>query len=401
MVSKQYDLIIVGAGIAGSALACALGGSGLKVGIIEAQAVDARWPSLEVAIDGYDARVSALTASSQAFLNTLEVWPLIAQRRISPYRQMKVWDAEGTGSISFNAEDINQSELGHIVENRLTVAALLARLGEHSNIDLLTPLRLASMDLSNGQRLLEMEDGTALRAPLVVAADGANSRIRELAGIASNEWDYNHNAIVATVKTEQPHGETAWQRFLPQGPLAFLPLSGGGGHYCSIVWSAIPEYATHLMSLDDEAFAEQLAAALEHQLGKVEAVGRRFSFPLRQRHAKDYVQEGLALVGDAAHTIHPLAGQGINLGLLDVQVLAEELLRAHERQLPIADLAVLERYQRRRKANNLLMMAAMEGFKRLFAQPALPLRWARNAGMRWVDKTALVKQGIMRRAMGF
>jgi 2-octaprenylphenol hydroxylase len=401
MTGKQYDLIIVGAGIAGSALACALGGSGLKVAIIEAQAVEARWPPLEVAIDGYDTRVSALTASSQAFLNTLGVWPLIAQRRISPYRHMKVWDAEGTGSISFNAEDINQSELGHIVENRLTVAALLARLGEHSNIDLLTPLRLASMDLSDGQRLLEMEDGTALQAPLVVAADGANSRIRELAGIASNEWDYNHNAIVATVKTEQPHGETARQRFLPQGPLAFLPLTGESGHYCSIVWSAIPEYASNLMALDEQAFAEQLAAAFEHRLGKVEAVSRRFSFPLRQRHAKDYVQQGLALVGDAAHTIHPLAGQGINLGLLDVQVLAEELLRAHERQLPIAELAVLERYQRRRKSNNLAMMAAMEGFKRLFAEPALPLRWARNAGMRWVDKTAPVKQSIMRRAMGF
>jgi 2-octaprenylphenol hydroxylase len=154
------------------------------------------------------------------------------------------------------------------------------------------------------------------------------------------------------------------------------------------------------MALDDRAFAEQLGQAFEHRLGAVLEVARRFSFPLRQRHARDYVQEGLALVGDAAHTIHPLAGQGINLGLLDVQVLAEELLRARERELPLAGLAVLQRYQRRRKAHNLAMMAAMEGFKRLFAQPALPLRWARNTGMRWLDQAAPLKHQIMKKAMG-
>lgn len=401
MASNQYDVIIVGAGIAGSTLACALGDTELKVAVIEAQPLESGWPPLETVIDGFDARVSALTVASQQFLQSLDVWPQIASRRISPYRHMRVWDAEGTGSIEFNAEDVNQPVLGHIVENRLTVAALLAKLAQYNNIELLSPLRLAGMEQIAGQRQLEMEDGQLLQAPLIVAADGANSRIRELAGIATNEWNYGHNAIVATVQTAQPHQQTAWQRFMPEGPLAFLPLSGGDDHYCSIVWSAIPEYAEQLMALDDEAFCSQLAAAFEQRLGAVITVSRRFSFPLRQRHAREYVQEGLALVGDAAHTIHPLAGQGINLGLLDVQALAEELLRAHERQLPIHELGVLARYQRRRKASNLAMMATMEGFKRLFAQPALPVRWARNAGMRWLDRAAPVKQRIMRQAMGF
>lgn len=400
MAGKQYDIIIVGAGIAGSALACALGDSDLKIAVVEAQPLALQWPPMEPVIDGYDPRVSALTVASQEFLASLGVWPAIARRRISPYRHMQVWDAEGTGSIAFNAEEINQPLLGHIVENRLTVAALLFRLADYPGIELCSGMRLVTMKTIKAQRQLEMEDGTIMQAPLVVAADGANSRIRELAGIATNEWSYGHNAIVATVKTQQPHQQTAWQRFLPEGPLAFLPLAGGDDHYCSIVWSAIPEYCEHLIALDDKKFAQQLGQAFEHRLGGIEAVSRRFSFPLRQRHALDYVQAGLALVGDAAHTIHPLAGQGINLGLLDVQVLAEELLRAHERQLPVADLAVLERYQRRRKAHNLTMMAAMEGFKRLFAEPALPLRWARNTGMRLLDKAAPLKHRIMKQAMG-
>lgn len=400
MVNATYDVIIVGAGIAGSALACALGGSGLSVAVVEAQSLSAQWPPLETAIDGYDARVSALTVASQQFLNSLGVWQAVAERRISPYRHMQVWDAEGTGSIEFNAEEINQPLLGHIVENRLLVAALLARLAQHSNVEMLSPLRVASMPHGDGSRRLQMDDGRVLQATLIVAADGANSRIRELAGIATTEWDYEQHALVATVKTAQPHGQTARQRFLPEGPLAFLPLSGGDDHYCSIVWSAVPAFAENLMALDDSDFAAQLAAAFEHRLGMVEAVSRRFSFPLRQRHARDYVQAGLVLVGDAAHTIHPLAGQGINLGLLDVQVLAEELLRARSRQLSIAEPMALARYQRRRKANNLAMMAAMEGFKRLFAESALPVRWARNAGMRWLDRAAPVKRRIMREAMG-
>ncbi|MDG1772744.1 MAG: FAD-dependent monooxygenase [Oceanicoccus sp.] len=400
---KTYDVIIVGAGIVGGALACALGGSDLKVAVIEAQPLNTDWPEQSEAIDGFDARVSALTLASKNFLNSMGVWELIAGRRVSPYREMHVWDAEGTGNIHFNAQDVNQPVLGHIVENRITSKALLQKIQQYNNIDFIAPAKLETIqsgDDSSYQLLLD--DGRTLDAALLVAADGANSKVRNLAGMEMREWDYGHDAIVATVKNENSHQQTAWQRFLPEGPLAFLPLSTADHHqqYCSIVWSAIPSYAENLMALDDADFSAALGTAFENTLGEVLEVSHRFSFPLRQRHAVDYVKTGLALIGDAAHTIHPLAGQGVNLGLMDALALSEELLRAQQRQLNPGSLAVLERYQRRRKAANLSTMAGMEGFKRLFEQPALPIRWARNVGMRWLNKTPPLKNQLIRQAMG-
>jgi 2-octaprenylphenol hydroxylase len=249
---------------------------------------------------------------------------------------------------------------------------------------------------------LALEDGSTMQASLLVAADGALSIIRTLAGFETREWDYNHKAIVATVECEQPHQQTAWQRFLPQGPLALLPLAdvNGGKQYCSIVWSAEPDYADELLALDDAGFRAALGQAFEHRLGGINAVSKRFSFPLRQRHAKQYFKAGLVLVGDAAHSIHPLAGQGINLGLQDVQVLAEEIKRGVKRGLLLSDEAILQRYQRRRMADNLTMMAAMDGFKRLFEREELPVRWLRNEGMRLLAKIPGVKNTIIRQAMG-
>ena len=248
---------------------------------------------------------------------------------------------------------------------------------------------------------LQLADGAALRADLLVAADGALSRVREMLDFRTREWDYGHRAIVTTVQVERPHRETAWQRFLPSGPLAFLPLPGASGrHYCSIVWSLREELVDDLLALDEPAFCAALGAAFEHRLGAVQACSARFAFPLRQRHAVDYIQPGVALVADAAHTIHPLAGQGINLGLQDVAVLAEEVSAGLARGSSPGQLDVLRRYQRRRKGENLAMMAAMDGFKRLFEQEALPLRWLRNVGMRGVGQLKPLKQQLMRHAMG-
>ncbi|NKI18764.1 UbiH/UbiF/VisC/COQ6 family ubiquinone biosynthesis hydroxylase [Spongiibacter sp. KMU-166] len=399
---ESFDLIVVGAGMAGAAVALAMAEENLKVALIDGQKMPEGWPPvLDDSVLDYDARVSALTAASRQFLDELGVWQGIVERRACAYRDMEVWDAEGTGRIHFSAAEVNQSALGHIVENRLVNAGLLEAL-RASRVQCVLGAPVKSYRREAGRGVLELEDGRRLGSPLVVAADGANSRLREAGGFQTREWNYHHHAIVCTVETESPHQDRAWQRFLPEGPLAFLPLAdaAGSGRYCSIVWSALPDVATQLMGLDDDAFAQSLTRHFEGRLGEVLACSKRFSFPLRQRHAVDYVKDGIVLVGDAAHTIHPLAGQGINLGFADAQALADELKRALRRGLMLSDNVALARYQRRRKGDNLAMMAAMEGFQHLFESPAMPLRLARNLGMSLLDRAVPLKRQIIARAMG-
>ena len=328
------------------------------------------------------------------------MWDGIAARRVSPYRDMRVWDGSGTGSVHFSAASVHAEVLGHIVENRVVQDALLDRLHD-SQIGLLGSARLEQLRRSGDGWLLTLADGRELRAPLLVAADGANSAVRRLAGCATREWDYLHHAIVTSVRCERAHQATAWQRFTDDGPLAFLPLARQGDeHWCSIVWSTVPAEAERLMALDDEAFRHELGKAFEWRLGQVTAVDPRICIPLRQRHAKRYVESGLALIGDAAHSIHPLAGQGVNLGFLDAAVLAEVLLHALQRGEQANDVRVLSRYERRRMPHNLAMMAAMEGFERLFQADPLPLRLLRNSGLNWVDELPDAKALFVRRALG-
>jgi 2-octaprenylphenol hydroxylase len=402
MSSPDFDIIVVGAGIAGGALLRSLLGSGLRLALVEANPIASGWPVKNSGVAGFDSRVSAITPASARALDALGVWEQVRESRACAYRHMQVWDAEGTGSIEFDAAQLDVPALGHIVENSLLTAALLEDIDQADEVTLFNPARLQDLRRDDLQRpLLQLEDGREISGHLLVAADGALSRIRELADFHTREWDYGHQALVATVQTEAFHHGTAYQRFLATGPLALLPLSSQGDeHFCSVVWSCEPELAAQLLQQDDDEFCSELALATERRLGNMLSVSPRFSFPLRQRHAVNYVQAGIALVGDAAHTIHPLAGQGINLGLQDVQVLAEEILAARERGLQPGELVVLQRYQRRRKSDNLLMMAAMDGFKRLFAQRQLPLRWLRNSGMRLVDKSGPLKAQLMRHAMG-
>jgi len=410
---SQFDVVIVGAGIAGSALACALADSRLRVALIEVQPLATAMPVPAAGVNGFDPRVSALTVASQQLLSRLGAWQTITAQRVCGYREMQVWDADGTGSIHFDCAEIHQPALGHIVENRLITAALAQQLPLIGNVSVLAPQQLQSISpRAGGGHHLQLESGLALEADLVVGADGALSIVRKLAALQTREWDYGHHAIVATIETTQPHQLTAWQRFMPSGPLALLPLQTGplqtgslqtgdaSQQFCSIVWSAHSDYAQKLMALDDAEFRLALAQAFEHRLGDIAAISKRFMFPLKQRHAIDYIAPGIALIGDAAHTIHPLAGQGINLGLLDVIALADALQHAAARGLVCGDMTVLGRYQRARKGHNLLMMGVMEGFKRLFEQPALPLRWLRNEGLRQVDAKPWLKREIMRQAMG-
>ena len=396
-MEMRADLLIVGAGMVGSALALALKNSGLNILLLDGSPLSVKPFTAQ---DPFEPRVSALSAASQRILERLGAWEGITGRRVSPYSHMQVWDGSGTGQIHFSAASVHAEVLGHIVENRVVQDALLECL-QDTDIEMLANARLEQMRRSGDDWLLTLADGRTLRAPLVIAADGANSAVRRLTGCETREWDYQHHAIVTSVRCAQAHQRTAWQRFTDNGPLAFLPLEREGEQDgCSIVWSTTPEQAEQLMALDDEAFCRELEFAFEGRLGAVLSADPRVCVPLRQRHAKRYVAEGLALIGDAAHTIHPLAGQGVNLGFLDAAVLADVLLHAADRGERLADVRILSRYERRRMPHNLALMAAMEGFERLFQSDSLTARLVRNTGLKWVDKMPEAKALFVRQALG-
>ncbi len=394
----QADLIIVGAGMVGSTLALALEGSGLDILVLDASPLEAADFDPQ---GGFEPRVSALSAASQRIFERLGAWPEMSARRVSPYTDMHVWDGSGTGQIHFSAETVHAEVLGHIVENRVVQDALLETMQRRGGQRLLGAARFERLERMPQGWQLTLDDGRQLNAPLLVAADGANSAVRRLAGCETREWDYLHQAIVTSVRCSEPHQRTAWQRFTDDGPLAFLPLERDGDqHWCSIVWSVTELEARRLMALDDVAFRAALGRAFEQRLGEVEEVDPRLCIPLRQRHAKRYVQPGLALIGDAAHTIHPLAGQGVNLGLLDAAVLAQVIEAAMARGERPEDIRVLSRFERRRMPHNLAMMAAMEGFERLFQADPLPLRWLRNTGLKAVQALPEAKALFVRQALG-
>ncbi|MBL1259837.1 MAG: UbiH/UbiF/VisC/COQ6 family ubiquinone biosynthesis hydroxylase [Thiotrichaceae bacterium] len=392
-MNADYDVVIIGGGMVGTTLACALGDSDLKVAVVEARPTEMKWDA-----DSVGMRCSAITAASQQIFTSLGAWDAMAAMRVSPFREMQVWDAEGNGAVHFDSADIAQDKLGHIVENRVIQAALTKRIDDFDNIELLCPEMLEDQDTRGEQAQLQLKERGTITARLVVGADGANSRVRQHAGIETNGWPYNQSAIVAMVRTELPHQETAWQRFMPTGPLAFLPLNNG---CCSIVWSTSPEHADELLAMDDEAFMTAVSHASEQRLGNVIEVGPRGAFPLKRQHAETYIDNHIALIGDAAHAIHPLAGQGVNLGLLDAAALAEVLLAAHAKNKNIGATHVLRRYERWRKGDNLIMMTAMDGFKKLFGSDNLALKWLRNEGLAIADKLPPLKNQIMLHAMGY
>ena len=417
----RYDIVIIGAGLVGQSLAAALasGNPALTVALIDPALATPpdlppellpALPDLAASgLDSFDLRVSALTARSQHLLTAIGAWQWIRPARRQPYTHMTVWDAEGTGEVNFDAADLHVPCLGHIIENRETLAGLRQRLTACPAVTLITqPVRYLDSRRADGLTPVVLERGSGqdsggqrdtLLASLVVGADGAHSRVRQWVGLPTSEWDYQHQALVATVSTERPMAATAWQRFRPQGPLALLPMPTNP-RLASIVWSTSDTEANTLMALDNADFCTALSAAFEQRLGAITACSPRAAIPLRQRHARRYWQDGVVLAGDAAHTIHPLAGQGVNLGFKDVEVLAEEILAAVARGISPGHDQVLARYQRRRQLDNLATMAAMEGFKRLFAADAPLIRLLRNSGMTQFDRLLPVKQHVMMQAMG-
>jgi 2-octaprenylphenol hydroxylase len=390
-MKTNYDIVIVGGGMVGAALACALGGSEFKVAVLESRAVR------EPPADDYDLRVSAITLASRAFFENVGAWQGIARRRYARVAAMCVWDESGSGRIGFDAAEIGEPELAYIIENSVIQAALAERLQRFTNVHWLCPVEIADI-LPDEEPEVRLADGRGLGARLLVGADGAGSRVRAAAGIERQRHDLRQTSIVATVRTELPHEHIARQRFLVTGPLAFLPLPEA--RTCSIVWSAETAHAEELLALNDAAFTAGLQQAFGDSLGRVEQVGRRAGFPLALSHAEGYVRERLALCGDAAHTVHPLAGQGVNLGFLDAAQLAETLREAAERKQDIGSMRVLRRYERARKADNLAMVALTGGFRYLFSNRLPVVTELRNLGLNLTDAATPLKNLLIRRAAG-
>jgi len=341
--------------------------------------------------------VFAVTRASERIFRAIGCWDVIEQGGISPFRAMQVWDASSTGEIHFDSAELGEPTLGYIVEQRVIQAALNARMEALPTLDRLCPAELAGFDMDADGTRITLDDGRSLSARLLVGADGAQSRVRGMADIAIEARPYDQEAVVAVVTTEQSHQETAWQRFLPTGPLAFLPLRDGRS---SIVWSTTPDQAALLCDLDKADFLRELSSAYANRLGAVIDVEERVRFPLQRLHATRYVSERLALIGDAAHVIHPLAGQGVNLGLLDAAALAEVILETLHSGRDPGRLNNLRRYERWRHGNNHAMQRAMDGFKTLFGESAVPVRSVRSLGLGLVNRLGPVKQLIARHAMG-
>ncbi|WP_409526341.1 UbiH/UbiF/VisC/COQ6 family ubiquinone biosynthesis hydroxylase [Nitrincola sp. MINF-07-Sa-05] len=392
-MQAHYDLVIVGGGMVGAAIACALGNSHYSIAVLEQQ-----YPAAFEPDQPHDLRVSALSLASENLLRNIGVWEGITSRRVCPYQRMKVWESDAEhAATEFNSATIDQPYLGNIVENRVVQLALLERLKTFDNIDLICPAVTESIDFSPGSSLVRLSDGRELLARLLIAADGGESRVRSAAGIGVTKWDYDQYALVASVKTTYPQQDITWQQFTPTGPLAFLPLSGQNA---SLVWYNTPDNTKRLMALSDEAFLQAVHNEFPDCLGTVDQLLERGYFPLRRQHAQQYVADGVVLVGDAAHMIHPLAGQGVNIGFLDAASLAGVLLDLPADEKSFYLKSCLQRYEQERRNHNLLMMQAMDLFYRVFSNDILPVKWLRNAGLAVADKLPIAKPHVIKLAMG-
>lgn len=389
-MSEHYDVIIVGGGMVGAALGCSLGNSSLQVAVIEREVPPAF--SLD---QPHDLRVSALSIASRRILESVGAWEGVTTRRFCPFRRMRVWEAQG--DTEFRSEDIDEHELGYIVENRVTQLALLERLAAFSNVELLCPATIEQIQYGANRSRVRLADGRELSGRLLVAADGGLSRVRQAAGIGVTSWDYQQHALVISVETAYGQQDITWQRFVPTGPQAFLPLSGNHG---SIVWYNTPDEVRRLKSLTDEDLRRELQALFPASLGAVTRILGTASFPLKRQHALEYVKSGVALVGDAAHIINPLAGQGVNIGFLDAAALAQVLVEARARRQDVGGIKVLKQYEKMRRRDNLVMMTTMDAFYRVFSNRHWPMKVMRNLGLGLAERLAPAKNKVMRYAMG-
>ena len=391
----MFDVVIVGGGPVGATLAAALGSNGMRIALVEARA-PAHRPGSSFEGDIYEPRVSSLTRASERILDSLGIWALLPAERVGVIRDMHVWERQGVGEVHFDSAEIAEPCLGFIVENRALEWAVERHLEELESVTQYRGQSLESVQVRANSVVVQTER-TRLEAQLVVGADGNNSRVRELVGIEAERTDYHQRAVVSVVRPEKSHCDTAWQRFLPGGPLAMLPLPD---NQSCVVWSMRSGDAEHVLALSDGAFARELEEATQSRLGKVLLTGPREAFDLRALKAREYVRERAALVGDAAHTIHPLAGQGVNLGLYDAAALAETLSDARAAGRSIHTRSTLRRYERWRRGHNVAMQATMDLFFSLFGSQRPFVKRIRNVGLKATNQFIPLKRTIMRQASG-
>ena len=390
-MADDAELVIAGAGLAGLLLGVACAGAGLQVAVVDPQDPAA------MAGEGFDGRTSAIAYGSRLVLGGIGLWPRIADEA-EPIREIRVADDESPLFLHYDSADLaGAMPLGYIVENRVLRRALLERAGELPTLRLMAPRRILGVDAGEGGAVARLDGAERLRARLVAAADGGRSPLRRAAGIGALEWRYRQTGIVTTVAHARPHAGIAIEHFLPAGPFAILPMTGNRS---SIVWTEDANLAPALLALPEAAFAAELGVRFGGFLGPIEPIGPRWSYPLALLQAERYWARRLALIGEAAHVIHPIAGQGLNLGIRDVALLAELIIDQRRRGLDIGDGALLEEYQRRRRPDALLLAAVTDGLNRLFSNTIPPLRLARDLGLAAVHRLPPLKRLLMRHAMG-
>ncbi|EAR54761.1 2-octaprenyl-3-methyl-6-methoxy-1,4-benzoquinol hydroxylase [Photobacterium sp. SKA34] len=384
---KQYDVIVAGGGMVGAATALGLAKLGLDVAVLEGFA-----PRPFANTQPMDLRVSAISPHSVALLDRLGAWNEVLNMRLCPFKRLETWETPECRT-RFNADDMGLEQLGYIVENRLLQLALWQQFDNIDNLTLYCPSKMVSTTPIENGYIVELENTQQLQCRLLIGADGANSQVRQQADIGITAWDYRQHCMLINIETALPQQDITWQQFTPAGPRSFLPLSG---HQGSLVWYDSPERIRRLSHMTSGQLQTEISAVFPEELGEFSVVDHG-SFPLTRRHAQTYYKPNVVLLGDAAHTINPLAGQGVNLGFKDVDVLLQEIEAAGEHW---AESSVLDKYQRRRRPDNLVMQTGMDFFYVAFSNNIAPLKFIRNAGLRLADGAAGIKKQVLKYAMG-